>query len=375
MTSKAGAVPPGSVGQDGERPRMRIALIGCGEISSDNAAGIGASRHCELGPVMDLDEEAARSLGSQFGVRYTASLEEVLEDPSVDAVVIAVPHYLHASICVQAAHAGKHVIVEKPLASTLADADLMIDECAKAGVALSVLFSFRYEPRVVRARQYVQAGALGDVVGTNIQFTTEKPASYWTQGYKGRGQSDWRGSWEKSGGGVLLMNTCHMLDYFRYVTGLEISRVYSELATLNSPVEVEDIISLTIRYEDGQIGGVQAASLARGERWRSDERIWGTHGTLVLAPDPQIYTMRRVENLKVARWQRFKALPKVNRIGEFFDRFAEAIWDGRPPEITGDDGRTNLAVVLGAYDAFRKGHAIELGSDTSPGGIKIEGPA
>lgn len=337
---------------------MKIALIGCGEISPDNAAGIMASRHCELGPVMDLDEQAARSLGEQFGVSYTTSLEQVLVDPTVDGVVIAIPHYLHAGVCQQAARMGKHVIVEKPLATKLEDADLMIEECNRAGVALSVLFSFRYEPRVVRARQLVEMGAIGEITGTNVQFMTEKPVSYWAQGYKARVQTDWRGSWEKSGGGVLMMNVCHMLDYIRYITGLEVSQVYSDFSTLNSPVEVEDTISVTIRYQRGGIGAVQASSVARGERWRSDERIWGTHGTLELAPNPRIYTMRAVGGLKPARWQRLKSLPKTNRIARYFDRFAEAVRDGHAPDVSGEDGRLNLAVLLGAYEAARTGCAV-----------------
>ena len=350
---------------DGGPKKLQVSLIGCGEIAPDNAAGIRASTECELGPVMDLDEKVARNLGSRFGVPGTNSLQRVLEDPAVDAVVVAVPHYLHAEICAQAARAGKHVVVEKPLATTLADADRMIEDCAAAGVTLSVLFSFRYEPSVVRARALIDAGAIGDVVGTSLQFMTEKPASYWAEGYKGRVRSDWRGSWEKAGGGVLLMNTCHMLDYFRHITGLEVVRAYGELNTLNSPVEVEDIVSATLRYEGGQIGSVQSASLAHGERWRSDERIWGTHGSLVLAPDPAIYTMRKVAGLKPARWQSLKKLPPSNRVANYFDRLALALRNGEEPDITGNDGRVNLAVILAVYQASREGRAIDVDAPSS----------
>ena len=346
--------------------RLRVALVGCGEIAPDNAAGLRASMHCELGPVMDLDESVARSIGSRFGVLSTNSLQRVLDDPEVDAVVVAVPHYLHADICAQAARAGKHVIVEKPLATTLADADRMIADCASAGVALSVLFSYRYEPSVVRARALIEAGAIGEIVGTSLQFMTEKPANYWAEGYKGRVRSDWRGSWEKAGGGVLLMNTCHMIDYFRHITGLEVTRAYGEMGTLNSPVEVEDMVSATLRYAGGQIGSVQSASLARGERWRTDERIWGTHGSLVLAPNPSIYTMRRVAGLRPARWQHLKKLPPSNRVATYFDRLAQALSEGADPEVTGHDGLVNLAVILAIYEASKEGRAIEVNVHQGP---------
>jgi predicted dehydrogenase len=339
---------------------MRVALIGCGEIAPYNAAGIASSDRCELAAVMDLNVDAAKSLGDQYEVRHTTSLDAVLEDPTVDAVVVAVPHHLHAEVCGRAAMAGKHVIVEKPIAISLEHADQMIEHCNKAGVALSVLFSFRYDPRVVRARELVAAGVIGDVIGTNIQFVTEKPASYYVEGYDRRVQTDWRGTWEKAGGGVLLMNVCHMLDYFRYVTGLEVARVSSEYSTDHSPVDVEDTITVSMRYRNGGIGAVQAIGVARGERFRSGEQIWGTHGSMELAPTPRIYTMRKAKGLKLARWQRLRHGAKGNRIATYFDRFADSVGKGERPEITGEDGHANLAVILAAYESARTGMAVEL---------------
>ena len=346
--------------------KLRLALIGCGEISTLNAAGIRASQICEIAQVMDVHEATARSLGKQFNVPFTTDLEAVLGNPDVDAVVVAIPHHLHASTTAKAAAAGKHVIVEKPISTNLEDADAMIESCRKAGVALSVLFSFRYQPHIVRARELVQAGALGDVVGTSIQFATEKPAGYWGQGYTGRVLTDWRGSIEKCGGGVLIMNVCHTIDYFQFITGLRVSQVYSEFGTLNSPVEVEDIVAVTLRYEGGGIGSIQASTLARGDQM-AQERIWGTHGSMVLAPSPpQIYKMRRVAGLVPGKWQGFGKMTKKNRVAEFMDDFARAVFDGREPGVTGLDGRENLAVVLAAYEAGREGQAKTPSRPTEP---------
>jgi predicted dehydrogenase len=156
------------------------------------------------------------------------------------------------------------------------------------------------------------------------------------------------------------MNVCHTIDYFRFVTGLEVSRVQAEFATMNSPVEVEDIIAVSLRYEGGGIGSIQAATMARGDKIAS-ERIWGTHGTLVLAPaPPQIYTMRKVAGLKPATWQGFGKLPKTNPVATYMDRLAASIFEGRAPEVTGQDGRENLAVVLAAYQAGRDGRAVAV---------------
>lgn len=344
---------------------MGIAFVGCGEIAAFNAAGIKASRFAKLVQVMDLNEATAKSLGKQFGVPYTTDLDAILTNADVEAIIIAVPHNLHAEVALKAAAASKHVIVEKPIATTLADADSMIEACKRAGVALSILFSFRYEPHIQRAREIVQAGALGDIVGTSIQFATEKPAGYWGQGYSGRALTDWRGSWEKCGGGVLIMNICHTIDYFQYITGLEVAQAYSEFSTLNSPVEVEDIISVTLRYTDGAIGNIQAATLTRGEKI-SEERIWGTHGSMTLAPAPsQIYSMRKIKGLSPGQWSSFGKLPKTNRVAAYMDQFVADVRAGKGPAVTGEAGRENLAIVLAAYEAGREGRAVAPGATTA----------
>lgn len=340
---------------------MRFALVGAGEISPHNAAGIAAARGCELAAVMDVNKAAARVVAQPYDVRSTDSLDDVLNDDSVDAVVIAVPHHLHREVAVKSAEAGKHVIVEKPLATTLSDADAMIDACKRADVALSVLFSFRYEPRITRARELVMADAIGEPIATSIQFVTEKPASYYTEGYSRRVHTDWRGTWEKAGGGVLLMNLCHMLDYFRYVTGLEVGRVSSEFTSENSPVEVEDTIAVSLRYTNGAIGSVLASGVARGEKWRSDERVWGSKGSIELAPAARVYSMRRQAGLTPARWQRFGRRTKSERLSTYFTRFVQAVENGEAPDVTGEDGRVNLEAILATYEAGRTGGTVELG--------------
>src|SRR5688572_893732 len=113
--------------------RLRIAMIGCGEIAVQTAGGIARAPSAEHVMVMDVEERVARDLGEIHGVPHTTSLDELLANPSVDAVYIAIPHYLHASVALRAIRAGKHVLVEKPIATTLADADEMIETARHAG--------------------------------------------------------------------------------------------------------------------------------------------------------------------------------------------------------------------------------------------------
>src|SRR5207248_5485086 len=118
--------------------RLRIGMIGCGEIAAATAKGIRESEHAAIAAVMDTNAAMAEDLGRRYDVPWTADAAELLAHADVDAVYIAVPHYLHAPLTVQAAQAGKHVLCEKPIATTLADADRMIAACAEAGVFLSI---------------------------------------------------------------------------------------------------------------------------------------------------------------------------------------------------------------------------------------------
>src|SRR5579884_716577 len=120
--------------------KLRIGMIGCGEIAVQTAKGIAAAASAEHVMMMDVSERVARDLGQTYGVPHTTSVEELLANPRVDAVYIAVPHYLHAPLAIQAIRAGKHVLVEKPIATTLADADAMIAAAREARVAFSVAY-------------------------------------------------------------------------------------------------------------------------------------------------------------------------------------------------------------------------------------------
>ena len=170
--------------------RLRIGMIGCGEIAVRMATAIASSRHAQHVMVMDTQGALAQDLGEKHGVPWTDRADALLANPAVDAVYIAVPHHLHASLTIQAAEAGKHILVEKPIAITLPDAEGMIAAARANGVWLSVNFHAQVDPLCQAARNLVAQGAIGQVVGTRIVFRGDKPASYWAAGYSGRVPSD-----------------------------------------------------------------------------------------------------------------------------------------------------------------------------------------
>jgi predicted dehydrogenase len=343
--------------------RLRIGMIGCGEIAVRMAAAIASSQHAQHVMVMDTQAALAQDLGGQYGVPWTDRFDDLLANPEVDAVYIAVPHHLHAPLTIQAAAAGKHILVEKPIAITLADAEAMIAAARASGVWLSVNFHAQVDPLCQAARDLVAQGAIGQVVGTRIVFRGDKPASYWTSGYSGRVATDWRVKKATAGGGVMIMNAIHDLNTMRFITGLEAVRIYAEYSTFDTPVEVEDFIAVIYRYDDGAIGTIEAGSAIRGRDPLHDvDRIYGTAGQILLGERLQIYTTVATAGLATNQWQELPVAPMTAEEQQtaMADGFAAPIVSGHAPTVAAEDGLAVLAIVLAAYQSGVEGRPITL---------------
>ncbi len=353
--------------------KLRFGLIGLGEIAYKSTGHVlRQTRNAEMIVGMDPVPEMASSYEAEFNIPCSTDIQDVLANPDVDAVVISTPHNLHVPLGIQAAQAGKHGIVEKPMATTLADADALIVACRQVGVYCSSKEgSVRYQPATVKAKELIEQGAIGELMATQVVGAANKPLSYWTGGYTGRVQTTWRKSKFESGGGVLIMNYIYDFYRLRYLTGQEITRVFAEFGTYRTPVEVEDFITLTLRYTNGALGvwlasscapGASAAG-ARGTR-ASDNRIFGTAGQIVFDDnDLLVYTDNEVEGLPRGEWTRF-TFPQHSddyAYTVYFEKFAEAVLEGRAPDIPCEEGRKTLEVLLAAYQSGETHQPVILG--------------
>lgn len=341
---------------------LRFGMVGAGEIAVQTAQGIAEAENATIVAVMDTNEAVARDLAERHGAEWTTDLDALLQRSDIDAVYIAVPHYLHAPLTIRAAEAGKHVLCEKPIATTLADADRMIAACRQAGVALSIAYHAQVDAGCQAARRFIQEGGIGRVYGTRLFALSDKPATYWHGGYTQRVHTDWRISKEKAGGGILIMNLIHDLNTVRFVTGLEAQRVYSEYGTFCTPVEVEDFLVATIRYHGGAIGSIEAGSAIRG-RGRGIEpgsRIYGTEGQVILGRKPLVFTTRELPGITPNEWQELPFDGPSGSRRQMVEQFAAAVLAGRTPPVTGEDGRAALAIVVAAYQSGAEGRPIEV---------------
>ncbi len=350
---------------------LGFGLIGLGEIAYKSTGKLfQETTHARMVAGVDPVADVARSYEETYGIPCSTDLDDLLGHPDVDAVIVSTPHNLHASLGIRAAEAGKHVIVEKPMATRLEDADALIEACERAGVLCSSKEGgVRYQSDTIRARALIEQGAIGEVMAVQIYGASEKPASYWTGGYTGRVRTQWRMSRAESGGGILVMNYVYDVHRLLYLTGMDVTRVFAEYDTFRTDVEVEDFITVTLRFENGALGTLTASSCVPGARKSgfpgtasSGNRIYGTAGQIVFhGGELLVYTENEVQGLERGAWTKI-ALEgaKSNAYVTYIDRFAEAALSGQPAEVPGQAGRKTREVILAAYRAGENHGPVEL---------------
>ena len=347
-----------------EAAPVRFGIVGCGSASIPVGEAIVASPLTELVAVYDVNPDLANDLSGRFNVQAADTFEGLLKNTEVESVYIAVPHYLLAPLTKQALEAGKHALIEKPLGISLEEVDEQISLAAERQLTLGVFYEMRYASAHVRAQRIVQEGALGEIVGIQIQTLIDKPLTYWQSGYSGRSVNPWRGNKSQAGGGVVLMNTSHLLDALHYVTGLTVTSVSAEIGTLVADVQVEDMAAATLRFDNGAIGSLIAGAHIPGADNEEYCCIYGTNGQIRL-PDPygsdplRIYLRWDWGEFSAGQWHSIptESVPVYQRA---VDDFARAVrTDGSAP-ISAQDARRVLAVVLAIYQSAAERRTITI---------------
>jgi predicted dehydrogenase len=338
------------------RGMLRFGMVGCGDIAGLNAGAIAAAPNTRLTATFDVDMALAGEIASAHDAVVARSYAELLERSDVDAVLLSVPHHLHAPLAREAAAAGRHVVVEKPPANDLRSAIEMVAAAESAGVVLSVCFPHRYGAEIAAARRLIALGTVGEITGVTAELLMDRSPAYRLGGFSSRSISDWRDSREKAGGGVLVMNLSHYLDLLRYLTGLEADEV-SAFSAGRAESEVEDAIAMSMRMENGALGSVLGSTQVRGSLF-TQLRIWGSEGQIALENDPRFYTLKSVDGLRTTRWQSFGRLPAVNIRAAFLSRLATAIASGAQPDIGGRDALAVQALMEAAYRSMDSGRPV-----------------
>jgi predicted dehydrogenase len=333
---------------------VRWGIIGAGDIArKQTAQAIRATRSARLMAVMRRDLEAARAFAQEFGAaKAYGRVDEVLADPEIDAVYIATPVGHHAEQTIAAAHAGKHVLVEKPMAMSTVECRDMILACRQHGVKLMVCYYQRFNARHIKVRELVAQGAIGQVTMAQARQVFLYPPA----------PGLWRQSPEQAGGGALMDVGVHGIDTLRFILG-EVDTVTALVDTLVFGYPVDDTATVLLRFRSGVQGVVSAAFSVASVDEVDYLEVCGTGGRLWTAP---LHSKDSRGTLRVStpagEQQHAFEQSTHQALIEAFDRSLE---HDEPVPVPGEEGLQGLAVVEAAYASARTGRSIQLsGSDS-----------
>ena len=344
---------------------LGFAIIGAGMVARYHATAIERTPGARLVAICRSDPARARETATQFGVPCLADEAALLARDDIDAVCICTPSGLHAQQTIAAARAGKHVLVEKPLALTLADADAMIAACAQAGVRLGVALQRRTEPEFQRLQAAIAAGELGRIVLGSISMPYLRTQSYYDS-------ADWRGTWALDGGGALMNQGIHLIDMLVWLIG-DVAEVRAATATLAHTIEVEDCVTATLRFANQALGSITATTAA-APGFPHRVEIYGERGGVQIEGEQVVRWESQEPRTENQRTETSKnrepiaagagASPTgIGAIGHtrLLEDFVAAIREGRDPLAPGREGRRSLALVLAVYEAAKTGRAVQPG--------------
>ena len=300
-------------------------------------------------------EEFARKHGAE---RWYTSYDQLIRDEGIDAVAISTPHYLHFPQTIAAVERGLHVLVDKPMAINLVEADGMIKAAEKKGVKLGVIFEFRFDPSVEKLKKMVDEGRFGRLIMGEAVVEWHRTQEYYDR-------SDWRGRWATEGGGALINQAIHTIDLLLWLMG-DVELLWALVGTFAHRIEVEDLAVAALKFRNGAYGVIQGSTaIYPGLPTRLE--IHGVDGTAVLEGNTlKVLAVRGEEaggggegSKELASWARPEAVPIDNHVRLIRD-FAKAVEEDRQPRVDGREGRRSLEVIRGIYLSGRTGQVVRF---------------
>lgn len=337
---------------------IAVALIGCGKISQKHVDVIRRTDDLVLAAVVDTDGERARSVASATpGCRVLPDLAAVAADPEIQLGVVCTPSGLHARQGIELARAGKHVVVEKPMALRLDEADRLIEECDRAGVKLFVVKQNRYNLPVRKAREAIASGRMGRVFLGDVRVLWHRTQAYYDA-------ESWRGTWEMDGG-VLTNQASHHIDLLIWMMG-EVESVFARGRTAMHHIEVEDTGVVMLKFRDGGLGIVEASTCVQPRDLEGSLHLYGEGGTIEIggfnASELRTWEFAepRAEDDEIRR--DFAKNPggyPYNHHQFYLDVIA-SIRSERRALIDGFEGRRSLEVIHAIYESMETGREVNL---------------
>ncbi len=336
--------------------RHRVAIVGAGIGAEHLKAYLTLPERFEVACLCDLDLARAKGLASPHGLRCESDLDTVLADPAIEIVDICLPPHLHLSACLAALDAGKTVICEKPLVTSLADADRLAARAEETGGTVFPVFQYRYGLGMSQLQALFDAGLAGQCYAGSLETHWDRDAAYYAV--------PWRGTWDGEQGGALLGHAIHIHDLLAAILG-PVARIHAETATRVNDIEVEDCAALSLRMASGAVitSSVSLGAAGNTSRLRlmfEGFTVESDHAPYAPAAKPWSFHARApVEQARIdAVLSRVAAPP--SGFGGLFTAIADSL-DGRTSRpVSIEDGRRSIELVTAAYNAAREGQPVDL---------------
>jgi len=354
---------------------INVAIIGCAKIAHLHAKAILQLPELNFKAVWSRTPESAQKFVDEYGVKAYSSIAEMIKAEEIQMAVVCTAHPYHADPAIQAMEAGAHVLIEKPLASTLQDCDRIIEASHRTGRKTGVISQRRWYQPIVRMKKAIDKGKIGTPMLGTIQMLGWRDRSYF--------ESDaWRGSWKLEGGGVLVNQSPHQLDLLQWLMG-DIDEVFGYWSNMNHPyIEVEDTAVALIRFKNGGLGNILVSNSQKPGIY-GKVHIHGSNGatvgsqpeggamfiagktTIAEPPKLDLWTVPGEEHL-MEEWNKADSdeFHSVDAMTWYFKQqledFKDAILNDRQPMVTAEEGRKTVELFTAIYRSQRDGKPIKF---------------
>lgn len=337
-------------------------VVGCGVISPWHIENVKKTPGAKMVAVCDILEDKAKEKAEMAGgCDYYLDFEEMLKREDLDVVSICTPSSMHPDMAVLAAKYGKHVLTEKPMATTLAKADEMINACKNAGVKLACIFQRRMTEPFISIKKAVDSGEIGKLALADMYAKYYRSQAYYDS-------AGWRGTWEFDGGGALMNQGIHMIDMLQWLVG-DVDEIYAICRTQVHKIEVEDTAIATIKFKNGTVGVIEGTTSVYPDVPHRLE-LHGDKGTIMLSgegiskwsvigPDGQPLD-KLTSGVGVNQALTNPTDISMEGHGIIIADLVNCVNAGKEPIVPGTEGRKALEIILAIYESSKTGKPVKL---------------
>ncbi len=366
--------------------KLKFALIGCGRISASHIKAILDNfEDAELVSVCDLIKDRAEQKADEY-LNYSrersvsviqpkvfTDYQEMLQKEDINVCVVCTESGYHAEISLYCQNLKKHILVEKPMAMSILDADRMIQAAQKNNLKLAVCHQNRFNPPIQKLRQAINEERFGRIFAGTARILWNRNKEYYDK-------ANWRGTWKLDGG--CLINQCtHNIDLLQWMINSEIHSVYGQTANYMHPyIQTEDYGSIIIKFKNGAIGNIEGTVSVYPKNLKETLTILGEKGTVIIGGIAVnkilVWDFKdKIDSLEEIQQKYDTEIPNVygNGHSPLYKDFIDSIRNNGNPLIDGNEGKKSLSIILMAYKSQKYSKAISYSKDLNISSKNFEG--